>query len=89
MPYVGASMVGQYIQAEFSLLGGALHADAVQARLDLCKACPHLDSKNIATHQVGYCRACNCPRWSRAELTLKATMPAATCPHKLWPTQSA
>lgn len=87
MGFVGASrsVVG-YARAEISLLvSGPLDPAAVSLRIAQCMDC----TARVPSDQVGYCSACGCPGWRRSELATKATMPAATCPRKRWPTQSA
>jgi len=72
-----------WLRAEASLaLEGPLAAEAVDARLSQCRSCPHLEP--LPAPQVGWCQACGCPRSGRAELTVKATMPAASCPRGRW-----
>jgi hypothetical protein len=72
-----------WLRAEASLaLEGPLPADRVEARLAQCRSCPRLEP--VPAPQVGWCTACGCPRSGRAELTVKATMPAAGCPEGMW-----
>jgi hypothetical protein len=72
-----------WIKAEFSrVVEGPVTGDALQARLDACRACDQLDAREAP--QVGCCKACGCGPNARAELTVKATMPAATCPKSKW-----
>lgn len=72
----------QYLAAEASLaLNGPLAAAAVEARLTACRACDALQEDATGL----WCGACGCGRRSRAELTVKATMPGAKCPRGLWP----
>ena len=72
-----------WLRAEASLaLEGPLPAEQVEARLSQCRSCPRLEP--LPAPQVGWCTACGCPRSGRAELTVKATMPAAGCPEGRW-----
>ena len=78
----------QYLKAEVSrIVNGPVAGDALSARLDACKACPkRKDSIAGATDPggVGFCDACGCGGRKRAALSIKATMPAATCPQGKW-----
>jgi len=75
-----------WAKAEFSRVAeGPLTGDALKARLDACRACDRLDAREAP--QVGFCKSCGCGQNPRAELTIKATMPAATCPINKWPLQ--
>lgn len=78
-----AKRTAAYVAAEASLaLEGPVAPDVVERRLALCAACPsRLPSPE---DEVGFCGACGCGERSRARLTVKATMPAATCPKNLW-----
>jgi hypothetical protein len=72
-----------WLRSEASLvLEGPLPADAVEARLAQCRSCEKLEASQAP--QVGWCKACGCGNNARAELTVKATMPAATCPLGRW-----
>lgn len=72
-----------WARAEASLAtSGPLDAATVTARLEACNACPHLNRVDGAP--LGFCRACGCGQNARAELTIKATMPAALCPIGVW-----
>ena len=76
-----------WAKAEISrVVEGPLQGDALEARLSLCRVCPALDSTNATEGQLGWCTKCGCNLGSkRAELTIKATMPKATCPLNKWP----
>lgn len=72
-----------YLIAEASLLAhGPLPPALVEERLVACRGCERLQRRPEAP--VGYCAACGCREWARAELTVKASMPAATCPLRRW-----
>ena len=78
----------QYLKAEVSrVVQGPLTGDALTARIDACKACPHRkDAIGDATDPggIGFCGACGCGGRKRAALSIKATMPAAICPQGKW-----
>ena len=78
----------QYLKAEVSrVVQGPVTGDALTARIDACKACPHRkDAIGDATDPggIGFCGACACGGRKRAALSIKATMPAATCPQGKW-----
>ena len=78
----------QYLKAEVSrIVHGPVAGDALAARLDACKACPkRKDSIAGETDPggIGFCDACGCGGRKRAALSIKATMPAATCPQGKW-----
>ena len=80
------SLVGKAVlwaMAEASqLMHGPLEDAAYQARIDACKACEAFDAQ--AAPQIGYCKACGCGQNARAELSVKARMPGATCPKNKW-----
>ena len=72
-----------WMRAELSLrLEGPLPDAAYDARIATCRACPELEPLNPP--QVGTCKACGCGSNPRAEISIKARMPAATCPRALW-----
>lgn len=73
-----------YAKAEASLLiSGPVSDDEFAARVSACAGCSELNP--LPAPQVGWCKACGCGDRSRAELSVKATMPAATCPRGKWP----
>jgi hypothetical protein len=79
------SKAAAWMKAEASLrMSGPLPDDQYALRIKACTACPELDA--VADPQVGWCKKCGCGRNARAELTIKARMPAATCPLNKWPT---
>ena len=70
-----------WIRAEASrVLEGDVPEDQYQARLEACRACPKLKPSS----PLGHCGACGCGTRRRAELTIKAKMPRATCPLGKW-----
>jgi hypothetical protein len=83
-PLSFVSKAVSYVRAEVSLLTQFIPESKVEERLDACRACPSL-KPSTEPDQFGWCGACGCGKNKRAELTVKARMPAATCPKKLWP----
>lgn len=74
-----------WMRAEASaIISGQLDGDALEARLSACRSCHRFEAAQDAA-QVGWCSACGCGKRARAELSVKATMPAATCPLDRWP----
>jgi hypothetical protein len=72
-----------WMQAEASLrLHGPVPDAEYDNRIARCQACPELEP--LMLPQIGRCRACGCGNNPRAELSIKARMPAATCPRALW-----
>jgi len=81
--YVAAPLAKavSWIKAEASrVLEGDVPEDQYQARLEACRACPKLKPSS----PLGHCGACGCGTRRRAELTIKARMPRATCPLGNW-----
>jgi hypothetical protein len=75
-----------WTKAEISkLLKGSVSEEELEVRLSACRNCPELD-KSDNPEELGWCKACGCGKWKRAELTIKGSMPAATCPLGKWPT---
>ena len=80
-----ASQAASYARAEASLvLEGPASPETQEARREACRACPEREA--VEGDPLGFCRACGCGRNPRARLTVKLTMPKATCPRNLWPT---
>ena len=75
----------EYAKAEYSRIIAPLDPQIAADRIEVCKSCEFL-APSPELGKVGYCKSCNCPRWSRSEITVKATMPAATCPRNKWVT---
>lgn len=73
-----------YAKAEVSLLTQFISEEDVRKRLEACRGCPNLKPSQ-EPGELGWCGACGCGKNKRAELTVKARMPAATCPKKKWP----
>lgn len=72
-----------YLKAEVSRILYKLPEVDVESRLKACSECPEL-MRSGKEGELGWCKACGCGTNARAELTIKATMPAATCPLKKW-----
>ena len=53
-----------------------------EARIAACLGCEHLQRTNSVP--VGFCGACGCGKNKFAELTVKANLPAASCPKGKW-----
>ena len=72
----------QYAKAEVSrIVQGPLSPEQVAARLAACRSCEH---REVVEGKGEFCGKCGCGHRKRAELTIKATMPAATCPLGKW-----
>jgi hypothetical protein len=70
-----------WVKAEASrVLEGDVPDNQYQERLKACRACPKLQAGN----PVGWCGACGCGTRRRAELSIKAKMPRASCPLSKW-----
>jgi len=70
-----------WVKAEASrVLEGDVPDNQYQERLKACRACPKLKAGN----PVGWCGACGCGTRRRAELSIKAKMPKASCPLSKW-----
>lgn len=84
---VGASAATQaasYVRAEASLLIlGPVSRETFETRKIACMSCDHRVESD--GDSIGYCGVCGCGSRKRAMLTIKATMPFATCPLKRWP----
>lgn len=76
-----ASRAVSWIKAEASAVGASIEQGEIDARIAACLACEHRE----ASEPVGWCKRCGCGRSPAAELSRKATLPAATCPASRWP----
>ena len=82
---VASSSAASYVRAEASLvIQGPVEPSVRVARLAACMSCSERAPSTSGDEEVGYCRACGCGDWKRARLTVKATMPKATCPRGKW-----
>jgi hypothetical protein len=76
------SKIRSYLKAEASLaIEGPVSDEVYLARLQACRGCEHRLEKSGGE----WCMKCGCGTRKRAELTIKASMPAATCPIGKWP----
>jgi hypothetical protein len=74
-----------WARAEASLaLHGPVAPEILQARTAACRACPELATETEPRDAIGFCKACGCGTGARAALSVKLTMPAATCPKSKW-----
>lgn len=73
-----------YAKAEISRFTQTITEAEIAARIDMCRSCSKL-VKSTEDGKIGWCDSCGCGKAARAELTIKATMPAATCPLNKWP----
>lgn len=77
--------VASYLSAEASLhLHGPVSDETFAARKALCVACPSRVLSDQLPDEIGFCRSCGCGVSERAKLTVKLTMPTATCPLGKW-----
>lgn len=82
MPEPKASAI-DYFRAERSLaVEGPVSVEAYEARKAQCMACPKRQAS--ARDDIGFCGSCGCGQRDRARLTVKLTMPAASCPLGKW-----
>ena len=82
---VTVSNVKRYVTAEMSLqLYGPVSDAEFNKRADQCRSCDQrFDSKDLAD-PIGFCRGCGCGVSPRSKLSIKLTMPEATCPKNKW-----
>lgn len=82
---ITVSNVKKYVTAEMSLqLYGPVTDSEFNKRADQCRGCDQrFDSKDIAD-EIGFCRGCGCGVSARSKLSIKLTMPEATCPKNKW-----
>lgn len=73
-----------YVKAEVSAVVSSIPEETVARRLEACGGCQDL-IRSSNEGELGWCRSCGCGTGGRAELTVKAKMPAATCPRSKWP----
>jgi hypothetical protein len=74
---------GSWLKAEVSqIVQGPVDDETYRLRLEVCNACPRIERPEGAS--LGFCGACGCGQNPRAELTVKARMPAAKCPLNAW-----
>lgn len=74
-----------WAKAEASLvLKGPVSDEVFAKRRAACSGCPELATDTEPKDAIGFCKACGCGTGGRAALTVKLTMPDATCPLKKW-----
>lgn len=74
-----------WAKAEASLaLQGPVSDEILAVRKAACASCPELATETDPKDEIGFCRACGCGTGARAALSVKLTMPAATCPRQRW-----
>lgn len=72
-----------YLRAVWSKFAhGPTPKPAAAARLEACRSCEH---RQVVEGKGEFCGRCGCGTRRSAELTIKVTMPAATCPIGKWP----
>lgn len=77
--------VGKYLSAEASLqLHGPVTDEVFEDRKRHCVECPSRVLSDKLPDEIGYCRSCGCGVSDRSRLTVKLTMPAASCPMGKW-----
>ena len=82
---VSAANVAKYVNAKVSLaVYGAVADDIYAARVAACRACPALRTQQAIADAVGFCADCGCGVKADAALSVKLTMPNATCPRATW-----
>lgn len=75
-----------YAKAEASLLmKGPVSPEVFEGRKSTCMGCEHRATDAQPPDEIGYCKKCGCGVSVRARLTVKLTMPDATCPLSKWP----
>ena len=79
------SNVVSYAKAEASLaIHGPVAPEVFEARKAACMGCEFRATNTTPPDEIGFCTKCGCGASNRARLTVKATMPAATCPMGKW-----
>jgi len=71
-----------FARAAASTVLSEISPEEIEERLAACRGCEAL--RPMPAPQVGFCLSCGCGEHPLAELTVKAKMPAATCPRKKW-----
>lgn len=76
----------EYMRAEASTVTrGETAPETREARSIACKGCDRRkDGSGELSDSIGFCGACGCSG-KRAALSVKVTMPGATCPLGKWP----
>lgn len=82
---VSLGNAASWLKAEASLVvDGPVSPEVFAVRRQACESCPELATDTDPKDDIGFCRACGCGTGARAALTVKLTMPAATCPKQRW-----
>jgi rRNA maturation endonuclease Nob1 len=77
--------IAAYVAAEASLvMSGPVAPEVFEARKAACMGCEHRATNTEPPDEIGFCKSCGCGTSARARLSVKLTMPAATCPQKKW-----
>lgn len=77
--------IASWVKAEASLrIHGPVTAEVFEARKAACMGCEHRATNTEPPDEIGFCRRCGCGTSARARLSVKLTMPAATCPLDKW-----
>jgi len=75
----------RYVSAEMSLqLYGPVPQAVFEERKSQCLACPQRSTSTVMADEIGFCSRCGCGVNERSRLTVKLTMPNATCPLNKW-----
>lgn len=87
---ITAANVQSYVTAELSLqLYGPVSAKVQAERVAACTGCELRMQSDSAPDTVGYCKGCGCGVNPRSRLSVKTTMPEASCPKGKWGTAPA
>lgn len=82
---VTVSNAAKYVSAEMSLqLYGPVVDKVFEERKAHCMACPKRSTSTTIADEIGFCSGCGCGVNDRSRLTVKLTMPNATCPLNKW-----
>ena len=82
---VTVANVASYVTAEMSLqLYGPVGGKALEERRAQCMACPSRRTSSELADEIGFCSSCGCGVSDRSRLSVKITMPKATCPLGKW-----
>lgn len=87
---ITAANVQSYVTAELSLqLYGPVSTKVQAERVAACTGCELRMQSDSAPDPVGYCKGCGCGVNPRSRLSVKTTMPEASCPQGKWGTAPA
>ena len=83
--HVTVRNIAAYVEAEASLvMQGPVAPEVFEARKAACLGCEHRATNTEPPDEIGFCKKCGCGTAARARLTVKLTMPKATCPLEKW-----